>query len=532
MQESVNSTGLAGFIESAPIIWAAGLFFMGAALSTILVVLAYRKKLGDSQKHADKLILDARKEAEIIKKEADIAAKDALIESKNKIEAELNQRKAEMSALEKRILQKEESLDKKFSSIEKKETEVSRLDEKLREETEKLRRKEKEVDALMEKQKTELLAVARLTEEEARNQVIRKLDEELEIEKAKKIKKAEAETKLIADRKARNIIVLAIQRQAIDQCQDHSTQMIQIPNDEMKGRIIGREGRNIRAFEKACGVDLIVDDTPDSILISCFDPVRRYIAKSTLDRLMQDGRIHPARIEDVVEKVRKETGGMIRDAAESVATELGLTGIHPEVMKLLGQLQFRTSYGQQQLKHSMEVAQLAGVLASELGVDQMIAKRAGLLHDIGKALTHEIEGSHAMIGADILKKYGESADVEHAVRAHHHDVEPRTVYAFITDAADAMSGGRPGARSKTEAAYIQRLEKLEEICMSFKGVERSFAIQAGRDLRVLVNPAEINDDQAVLLARSISRRIEDEVQFPGQIKISVVRELRAVDMAY
>jgi ribonuclease Y len=370
-----------------------------------------------------------------------------------------------------------------------------------------------------------------MNEQEAKKSVLATLEKELETERAARIRKAEAETKIVAEKKARNIIVLSIQKQAMDQCQEHSTQLLSIPNDEMKGRIIGREGRNIRAFERACGVDLIVDDTPDSILVSCFDPIRKHIAKTSLEKLLADGRIHPARIEEVVAKVRKETGIAIRDAGESAVLDLALSPVHPDLLKLIGQLQFRFSYSQQQLQHSIEVAQIAGIMAGELGVDVKLAKRAGLLHDIGKAVTHEIEGSHAMIGADLCKKYGESADVEHAIRAHHQDIEPRTVIAFLVSAADAISGGRPGARSKTEASYIQRLEKIEEICTSYKGVQRSYAVQAGRDVRVLVDPQKLNDDEAILLAREITRRIADEMEYPGQIKVNIIREFRATEIA-
>ena len=502
-------------------------FILGWILKQSLIA----RKIGDARKKTETLISDAKKEASIIKKEAEIEVKDIILKAKTDTEREANQRRAELSAIEKRLLSKEELLEKKYTSFEKRENDYRSKEARLDASQKEIDTLRNDVKKQLEQQKMQLLSVAKLSEEEARKQVFRVLEQDLENERASYVRKYEAETKQIADKKARNIIVQSIQRQALEQVQDHSTKVVPIPNDEMKGRIIGRDGRNIRAFEQACGVDLIVDDTPDSILISCFDPVRRHIAKLALEKLLTDGRIHPVRIEELVEKARKETANSVREAGEGAIAELGLSSFSPELIKLIGQLQFRTSYGQQQLKHSIEVAQLAGVMAAELGADVKLAKRAGLLHDIGKAVTHEIEGSHAMIGADLCKKYGEGPDVEHAVRAHHHDVDPRTVFAFLVDASDAISGGRPGARSKTEATYIQRLEKLEEICLSFKGVQRSYAVQAGRDVRVLVDPYKISDDLAVLMARDITKRIEQEMQFPGQIKVSVIRELRAVEYA-
>ncbi len=531
MNPSVELKGFESVIHSAPYLFIGIFLVSGLIIGSIFMVWYYRKKFGDSQKKIDLMMLDAKKEVELIKKEAEIEKKDILLKTKTEIERDANARRSELAAMEKRLVGKEEILEKKYISVEKRENDLRAKDERISEKEKEITRLKEEIQKTADERKNKLLAISRLTEEEAKKEILKTLEEELENEKANLIKKSEIEAKLMAEKKARNILVLSIQRQAIEQCQEHSTKLIPIPNDEMKGRIIGRDGRNIRAFEQCCGADLIVDDTPDAILISCFDPIRKHIAKISLERLMADGRIHPARIEEVVNKVRKETGIAIRDAGEAAAVDLGLTSIHPELMKLIGMLQFRFSYGQQQLQHSIEVAQIAGIMAGELGIDVKVAKRAGLLHDIGKAVTHEIEGSHAMIGADLCKKYGESADVEHAVRAHHQDVEPRTVFAFIIDAADAISGGRPGARSKTEANYIQRLEKLEEICMSFKGVQRSYAVQAGRDVRILVDPQKLNDSQAVMLARDITRRIVDEMQFPGQIKVSVIREYRAIEYA-
>jgi ribonuclease Y len=506
---------------------------LGFLLGLLSFFVLYRWKLGAViQGKADLRVLEAKKETELMRKEVDLEAKNFVFKAKADLEKELTARREELALMEKRVISKEEVVEKKYNFLDKKEIEVRTKEERCI-------KKEQDIDAIhsaiqktLEDQKRQLLNMAHWNEDEAKQQVLKNLESELEADRVRLIKKKEAEIRLQAEKKAQNILVLSIQRQALDQCQDHATKLIPIPNDEMKGRIIGREGRNIRAFEHVCGCDVIVDDTPDAILISCFDPVRRHIARAAMEILIQDGKVHPARIEEVVAKVRRETGNMIREGAEVAVAELGLTPMHPEIMKLLGQLQFRTSYGQQQLKHSMEVSQIAGVMAAELGVDVKLAKRAALLHDIGKALTHEMEGSHAMIGADLCRKYGESADVEHAVRAHHRDVEPRTIFAFIVDSADAMSGGRPGARSKTEANYIQRLEKIEEICMSFRGVDRSYAVQAGRDVRVFVNPSKISDDQAILMASDISRRIETDVQFPGQIKVSVIRESRAIEFAH
>jgi ribonuclease Y len=522
---------VANWIVSSPSLLAGIAAVLGLAAGIAAVYLFYRKKFGDVRKKSRAMIEEAKKEAQLIKKEADLERKDLILKAKTELEKETRQRRSELNVIEKRLLSKEEVLEKKYLSLEKKENNFRQKEDRIFERENELGKIRQQLEGNLEESKRQLLNVSRLTEEEARGRVIRMIERELEVERATMIRKKEAETKLIAEKKARNIIVLSIQRQAIDQCQEHSTRLLPIPNDEMKGRIIGRDGRNIRAFEHACGVDLIVDDTPDAILVSCFDPVRKHIAKAALEKLLVDGRIHPARIEEVVNKVRKDTGIAIRDAGENAILELGLSNVHPELVKLIGMLQFRFSYGQQQLKHSMEVSQLAGLMAGELGVPVKMAKRAGLLHDIGKAVTHEIEGSHAMIGADLCKKYGESADIEHAVRSHHQDIEPRTVLAFLIDAADAMSGGRPGARSKTEANYIERLEKLEEICMSYKGVQRSYAVQAGRDVRVLVDPQKISDDQAILLARDITQRITDEIQFPGQIKVNVIREYRAVEFA-
>ncbi|EKD27870.1 MAG: hypothetical protein ACD_79C00517G0005 [uncultured bacterium] len=531
MEKVLEPSVLEDLIVRSPILSCMLLLVMGLIIGVVVVALIYKKKFGNVNAKLSNMLQEAKKEAELITKEASIEKKGLILRVKAELEKESNEKRSELQALEKRLVSKEEALENKYAGLERKENDFRNKETKLSErEKESLKIKE-ELQKNYEKSKAQLLNIARLTQEEAADRIIKLLDKELEAEKAAKIRKSEAEVKLLSEKKARNIVVLAIQRQAIDQSQEHSTKLIPIANDEMKGRIIGRDGRNIRAFEQACGVDLIIDDTPDAILISCFDPIRKHIAKIALERLLQDGRIHPSRIEEVVNKVRKDTGIAIRDAGEAAVVDLGLSTIHPELVKLIGQLQFRFSYGQQQLQHSIETAQLSGVMASELGIDPKMAKRAGLLHDIGKAVTHEIEGSHAMIGADICKKYGESIDIEHAIRAHHQDIEPRTVLAFIVEAADAMSGGRPGARSKTEADYVQRLEKIEEICQSYKGVQRSYAVQAGRDVRILVDPQKINDDQATLLARDISKRITDEVQFPGQIKVNVIREFRVVDFA-
>jgi len=519
------------WITAAPIYWMGGSFVISFLFGSLIVKLFYMKKFGDVNKKIEAMLLDAKKDVELGKKEVDLERKDLILKTKANLEKEINQRRSEISVMEKRIISKEELLEKKYLSLEEKEDNFRKREDNLFNKEKNIGELVSEATEIRNKEKNELLSITHLSEEDAKKRLFKMLDDSLELEKANMIRKSEAEAKLQADRKARNILVLSIQKQAIDQCQEHSTKMIPIQNDEMKGRIIGREGRNIRAFEQICGVDLIVDDTPDAILVSSFDPIRKHIAKISLEKLLADGRIHPARIEEIVSRVRKDTGAQVKDVGENSVLDLGIASMHPDLIKLIGQLQFRFSYGQQQLQHSIEVAQLAGIMAGELGVDIKLAKRAGLLHDIGKAVTHEIEGSHAMIGADLCRKYGECADVEHAVRAHHHDVEPRTVLAFLIDACDAISGSRPAARSKTEVSYIQRLEKLEEICLSYKGVQRSYAVQAGRDVRVLVDPTKISDDQAVLLVRDITRRITDEMQFPGQIKVSVIREYRAIEVA-
>jgi len=532
MEHSEAIPSIVKLFSYSPYLWTSSIVILGFLLGVLVLFLIHQRKFGDAQRKVDLMILETKKETDLMRKEVDLESKNLIFKTKADLEKDLTARRDELTLMEKRVISKEEILEKKVNSLDKKESDLRAKEEHFVKKEQNMNEAQNSIQKVLEDQRRQLLNIAHLSEEEAKQQILKNLESELESDRVRLIKKMETEIKLQAEKKARNILVLSIQRQALDQCQDHATKLVPIPSDEMKGRIIGREGRNIRAFEHACGCDVIVDDTPDAILISCFDPVRRYIARTALEILMLDGRVHPARIEEVVAKVRRETGNMIREGAEAAVAELGLTQMHPEIMKLLGQLQFRTSYGQEQLKHSMEVSQLAGVMAAELGVDVKLAKRAALLHDIGKALTHEIEGSHAMIGADFCKKYGESADVEHAVRAHHRDVEPRTIFAFIVDAADAMSGGRPGARSKTEASYIQRLEKIEEICMSFRGVDRSYAVQAGRDVRIFVNPSKINDNQALLMARDITRRIENDVQFPGQIKVSVIRESRAVEFAH
>lgn len=481
-------------------------------------------KIGSAESQAKKIVDDGIKEAETKKKEALIEAKEEILRLKNETERENKERRKEINRLESRAAQREESLDKKFDSLEKRE--------------EALNSKYKEAEALKEqiqksldRQLSELEKISGLTANEAKEELLQKVEEEARHEAAMRIVEVESQYREEADTKAKNIISLAIQRLASDYVSEATVSVVALPGDEMKGRIIGREGRNIRTIETITGVDLIIDDTPEAITLSSFDPVRREIARLTLEKLITDGRIHPARIEEMAEKSKKEVENQIKQAGEKATFETGIHGINPELVRLLGRLKYRTSYGQNVLRHSIEVSFLSGIIADELGVDTVLAKRAGLLHDIGKALTQEIEGSHVQLGVDVARKYKENKDVIHAIEAHHGDVEPRTLVAMIVQAADAISAARPGARREDLENYIRRLQKLEEIATSFDGVEKSFAIQAGREIRIMVKPEEVNDDQMVLVARDIVKKIEAELEYPGQIKINVIRESRAVDYA-
>lgn len=489
----------------------------------------YRKKVAESQigsaeKEAERIVEAAKESAEAKKKESILEGKDEIHRLRNEADKELNERRREIQRQERRIQQKEETLEKKMTSLEAKD---ETLNKKLKGADDKLAEAEKVKTAQIEVLET----ISKFTSEQAKDYLLKTLENELVHEKSVKVLDYEQKTRDECEKKAREIISLAIQRVAADHVTEATVSVVPLPNDEMKGRIIGREGRNIRAIETLTGVDLIIDDTPEAITLSCFEPVRREIARVMLEKLISDGRIHPARIEEMYEKARREVENTIKEEGERAVIEAGVNGIHPELIKLLGRLRYRTSYGQNVLNHSLEVAYLAGIMASELGLDPTPARRAGLLHDIGKALDHEIEGSHVEIGVDVARKYKESETVVHAIHAHHGDVEAKTVIACIVQAADAISAARPGARRENLENYIKRLEKLEEIASSFDGVERSFAIQAGREIRIIVKPEKIKDDQMVLLARDICRKIESDVEYPGQIKVNIIRESRAFDYA-
>ena len=489
----------------------------------------YRKKvaeseIGQAEVEARRIINEAIKSAEAKKKEATLEAKEEAIHLRAEVEKELKERRSEISKQERRIQQKEESLDKKSENYEQKEEKLSRKlkeAETLKEEIEEFRRQEWET----------LERISGFTIDQAKEYLLNNLENEIQHESALRIKESEQRAKEESEQRAREIVTMAIQRYAADFVAEATVSVVPLPSDEMKGRIIGREGRNIRTIETMTGVDLIIDDTPEAITISCFDPVRREIARIALERLVHDGRIHPAKIEETVEKARRDVENTIKQEGERATFETGVYGLHPELVKLLGRLRYRTSYGQNVLLHSIEVSHIAGIMAAELGVDVTLAKRAGLLHDIGKALDHEIEGSHVQIGVDVARKYKESAGVINAIEAHHGDVEPNSVVSCLVQTADAVSAARPGARRENLEAYIKRLQKLEEISSEFPGVERSFAIQAGREIRIMVKPEAVSDDALTLLARDIAKKIEDEMEYPGQIKVNLVRESRAIDYA-
>ena len=482
------------------------------------------KKIGSAEGKAREIIDEAIKSAEAKKKEALLEAKEENLKAKNELDKEIKERRAEVQRYEKRVLNKEEAIERKSESLEKKENSMKNKEEKLAE-------AQTKVDELSEKRVQELERISGLTSEQAKEYLLKTVEEEVKIETAKLVKELESQAKEEADKKAKEIVVNAIQKCATDHVSETTISVVSLPNDEMKGRIIGREGRNIRTLESLTGVDLIIDDTPEAVVLSGFDPIRREIARIALEKLIVDGRIQPTRIEEMVNKARKEVETMIREEGEAATLEVGVHGIHPELVKLLGKMKFRTSYGQNALKHSIEVAHLSGLLAAEMGLDVRIAKRAGLLHDIGKAVDHEMEGTHIQLGVDLCRKYKESAVVINAVEAHHGDVEPENLIACIVQAADAISAARPGARRETLETYTNRLKQLEDITNSFEGVDKSFAIQAGREIRVMVIPEKVTDADMVLMARDISKQIEAELEYPGQIKVNVVRESRAIDYA-
>ncbi len=507
-------------------------------VSAIVIVVAiiafyagivFRKKVAEktiksAEVEAKRLIDEAEKTAETKKKEAIIEAKEEALRIKNENERELRERRNDLQRLEKRVMQKEEHLDHKMESLDKKE---ELLNEKIKQ-NENIRL---EIEGIKQNQLDELQKIASFSTEDAKAELLRRVEDETRHEMAQKLSDIEKELKESADEKAKEIITLAIQRCASDSVAEATISVVDLPNDEMKGRIIGREGRNIRSIETLTGVDLIIDDTPEAITISTFDPIRREVARLTLEKLISDGRIHPARIEEMVEKSKKEVEAIVKREGEQATFETGVHGLNHELVKLLGRLKFRTSYGQNVLRHSVEVALISGMIASELGLDANLAKRAGLLHDIGKAMTHEVDGSHVAIGVELAKKYREHKEVIHAIESHHGDVEPSTYISVIVQAADAISAARPGARRENLENYIKRLQKLEEIANSFEGIEKSFAIQAGREIRIMVKPDEVTDDKMVFLARDISKKIESELEYPGQIKIHMIRETRAFEYA-
>ena len=488
-------------------------------------------KLKDAEDKAKKTLDNAKVDADKIRHGAELEAKDLLLKLRTEFEKETRDRRQELVVLEKRLIQKEESMDRKLDILDRKEKDVERRDHSLSDKERRVASKEKELEALVTEEKDKLQRISGMTRDEARQLLLKRLEDEVKQEAAIMIQRTEAEAREKADKEARKIIGLAIQRCAAEHTVETTVSVVNLPGDEMKGRIIGREGRNIRAFEIATGIDVIIDDTPEAVILSGFDPVKREVARLALERLIQDGRIHPGRIEEVVEKAKKEMENTMREEGEKTLFETGLHGMHPEIVKLLGRLKYRTSYGQNVLQHSKEVAYLMGVMASELKLDFNLAKRIGLLHDIGKAVSHEVEGTHSKLGADLARKYGESENICHAIEAHHQDIEPKTLLAVLCQAADAVSATRPGARRETLEIYVKRLEKLESIADSFKGVEKAYAIQAGREIRVMVQPDKINDAQAAVLARDITKKIEEGLEYPGQIKVTVIRETRAVEYA-
>jgi len=504
---------------------------IGGGLGFFIRKMYAEKKVQSAEAQAKSIIEEAEKKAQDKKKEADLESKDLLYKVRSDFEKETKDRRAEISNLEKRLIQREENLDRKVEIMDKKEKEITERQKGLTVKEEKMRTMEEEYKVLLAEEKDSLQRVSGLTAEEAKKLLLARMEEDVRQEAGVMIKRIEEETKQESDKRAREILATAIQRCAVEHTVETTVSVVNLPGDDMKGRIIGREGRNIRALEMATGVDVIIDDTPEAVILSGFDPIKREIARIALTRLMEDGRIHPGRIEEIVEKVKKEMEVSIKEAGEHAVFEMGLRGIHPELIKLLGKLKYRTSYGQNVLDHLKESAFIMGTMANELGLDANLAKRIGLLHDIGKAVSHEVEGAHPKLGAEIAKKYGENEIVINAIEGHHGEIAPISIYTVLASASDAVSGARPGARRETLEIYIKRLAKLEEIADSFKGVEKAYAIQAGREIRVVVEPNKITDAQATVLAREIKKKIEEGMEYPGQIKITVIRETRAIEYA-
>ena len=522
------------------------LFMRGIVLNTILIIICsivalvagfvlarfvQRKKIGEYEKIGKKILDDAKKEADVLLRESSIQAKDATIQTKNELEQEIKTRRIELQNVEKRLSQKESNLDKKIDFIDKKEDELAKKEKDVTGKQSNLDSRIKEYENLLIRERERLERISGLTAEEAKKMLVQLMEDEAKYEALKICKKIEEEAREKADKKAKEIIALAIQRYAGDYVGEDTVSTVTLPNEEMKGRIIGREGRNIRALEAATGVDIIIDDTPEAVILSCFNPIRREVARISIERLISDGRIHPARIEEIVSKVAEEMEDKIKEAGEQAIFDLGVHNVHLELVKILGRLKFRSSYAQNVYQHSLEVAFISGIIASELRLNVKEAKRAGLLHDIGKAVDHEIEGSHAAIGADLAKKYGESERIVHSIQAHHEDVPTTSLLDVIVQAADALSGARPGARREMLETYVKRLEELERIANSFTGVDKSYAIQAGREIRIVVSSDKVNDEQTYIISRDIAKKIETELSYPGQIKIVVIRETRAVEYA-
>lgn len=505
--------------------------FVGAACGYLIFRVLSRKKLSESAVQASRIAEEAKKEAEAIVKEARLQAKEILYQSKQEFERETKERRAELQRMEQRLLQKEENLEKKVELLDQKEINLAGREKALLQAEKEHEEKAQELDRLLAEHRSRLEKLAGMTAEQAKEELIQTIEAEAKERAARILKRIEDETKAMADKKAKEIIALAIQRYASDYVSEKTVSVVALPNEEMKGRIIGREGRNIRALEAATGIDLIIDDTPEAVILSGYNPIRREVARLSLERLISDGRIHPARIEEVVEKVKQEMEVTIREAGEQAAFDVGVHGIHPELIRLLGVLKYRTSFAQNVLQHSLEVAFLCGIMAAELGLSVRQAKRAGLLHDIGKAVDHEVEGSHALIGAEQARRYGESPRIVNAIAAHHDEEPPQSILAVLVQAADALSAARPGARKEMLESYVKRLEELERIANSFPGVSKSYAIQAGRELRIIVESDKVSDEGIALLSYEIARKIEKELTYPGQIKVTVIRETRAVQYA-